>query len=431
MLLQHTMYMGRYIHRPSPVRVMEDGGRCKKSCHSISGTSLTPRPQPSRRHPTTATMSSRTREPLWFCHECNAEMRPLMVPDPVCASCHGSFVEKMENPTDDPREFHRNAPEDGEMPVGLETFLLALQGLANQTATTPGSRTTEARNNNGPRVTRTFEFRTSGGNAPPRAIRIGGQFGPNGGDEDPDQPTMADFLQGGRGAVGGDIMARYLMALLGREDLNSMFARGMGDGPQPGRMGDYVFNQEALDEIITQLMETSNSHRPVAATEEIIENLPREVLEEGSAMLEKDCAVCKEQFKLETDDPDEQVVITLPCKHPFHEPCILPWLKSSGTCPVCRHALVPQPEHHELPPRANGTGGQGQGSRRGPPSPGSGGSGAARDLFQSLFNLTGNNPSGSGSGGNGRTAQGGTRPRSHSDTGPSNHIPGGWEEELD
>jgi hypothetical protein len=54
--------------------------------------------------------------------------------------------------------------------------------------------------------------------------------------------------------------------------------------------------------------------------------------------LEKDCAVCKDQFKLETEDPEEQVVISLPCKHTFHEGCIIPWLKSSGTCPVCRYA---------------------------------------------------------------------------------------------
>jgi E3 ubiquitin-protein ligase RNF115/126 len=37
----------------------------------------------------------------------------------------------------------------------------------------------------------------------------------------------------------------------------------------------------ALDEIMTQLMENSNSGRPVPATDEIIENLPREILEVG------------------------------------------------------------------------------------------------------------------------------------------------------
>lgn len=102
-------------------------------------------------------------------------------------------------------------------------------------------------------------------------------------------------------------------------------------------------------------MENSNAHRPVPATDEVMAKLPKEILEIGcapvwcfycysraqsmyftAATLEKDCAVCKEQFSLETEDPDEQVVVTLPCQHPFHEPCIMPWLKSSGTCPVCR-----------------------------------------------------------------------------------------------
>lgn len=63
-------------------------------------------------------------------------------------------------------------------------------------------------------------------------------------------------------------------------------------------------------------------------------------------MLDRDCAVCKDQFKLDTEDPDEQVVVTLPCKHPFHQPCILPWLTSSGTCPVCRYEATLFPRLH-------------------------------------------------------------------------------------
>jgi len=59
----------------------------------------------------------------------------------------------------------------------------------------------------------------------------------------------------------------------------------------------------------------------------------------SASTLELDCAVCKEQFKVQTEDPAEQIVVTLPCKHPFHEPCIVPWLKSSGTCPVCRYVF--------------------------------------------------------------------------------------------
>lgn len=40
-------------------------------------------------------------------------------------------------------------------------------------------------------------------------------------------------------------MAQYLMALLGRDPLSEVFMRGTGEeGPQRGRLGDYVFNQE-------------------------------------------------------------------------------------------------------------------------------------------------------------------------------------------
>lgn len=83
-------------------------------------------------------------------------------------------------------------------------------------------------------------------------------------------------------------------------------------------------------------------------------------------ILEKDCAVCKDQFSLHTEDPDEQVVITLPCKHPFHSPCILPWLKQNGTCPSCRHQLVPQPGSA---PNPNGSSGPGPGPSTGTSNP--------------------------------------------------------------
>ena len=71
------------------------------------------------------------------------------------------------------------------------------------------------------------------------------------------------------------------------------------------------------------------------------------------SLLQKDCAVCKDDFEI------SQETIELPCKHVFHEECILPWIKQSGTCPVCRFELVPQPKHA---PGAGGAGGAGNGS---------------------------------------------------------------------
>jgi E3 ubiquitin-protein ligase RNF115/126 len=87
------------------------------------------------------------------------------------------------------------------------------------------------------------------------------------------------------------MMAQYLMALLG----GGLGGRGGSHGPglDPfaallglggsgnGRWGDYAFSQEALDQIVSELMENSNTHRPVPAPEEVVDKLPRELLEEG------------------------------------------------------------------------------------------------------------------------------------------------------
>lgn len=45
------------------------------------------------------------------------------------------------------------------------------------------------------------------------------------------------------------------------------------------------------------------------------------------------CPVCLLPF-----DVDEEVVL-MPCKHRFHDGCIVPWLKKTNSCPVCRYEL--------------------------------------------------------------------------------------------
>ncbi|KAJ8475029.1 hypothetical protein ONZ45_g15747 [Pleurotus djamor] len=177
-------------------------------------------------------------------------------------------------------------------------------------------------------------------------------------------------------------------------------------------------------------MENTNANKPVPAPEEKIQELPKEVLEEGSPTLEKDCAVCKDQFQLGTEDPAEQVVVTLPCKHPFHEPCIVPWLKSSGTCPVCRYALVPQPEHHA--PGSPTSDPSGSNPRASPPRPGPNEPGLPMNIFQALFGNM--NASGDGRSGSPSQRQRDTRShnrRSTTDSDSNRHVPGEWHEDLD
>jgi len=117
-----------------------------------------------------------------------------------------------------------------------------------------------------------------------------------------------------------------------------------------GQFGDYALNNEALDAIITQLMEQSNGDKPVPAPDDMIARLPRTKVKANSPLLSQDCAVCKDGFEVTQD------TIALPCTHSFHDECILPWIKSSGTCPVCRFELVPQPKHNHGGPAGPSTG---------------------------------------------------------------------------
>lgn len=371
-----------------------------------------------------------SREPMWFCHECHAEMRPLMTPDPICSSCRGSFVEKLENPSDDPRNFHHHLHDfhDHPFPDPMDGFFRGLRNvldpghdpLRNPTPPPPSSRSPD-------RGMGTGGFRLEVHSRPGGAFIIGGPNtlgrSPNQGQGD-NVPTMSEFLRREHGNdIDGRLMAQYLLALFGRDHDSDPFMGSFGG--QDGRMGDYVFTQEALDQIMTQIMESS-SGRPVPATEEIIVKLPREVLMEGSPLLQKDCAVCKEQFNLHPEDHRDLIIVTLPCDHPFHQDCILPWLKSSGTCPVCRYQLVPQPG-----------GNPGQSSRGSPPNQpprwqppdnsrrGSGG--GSGGLFHSLFGGTSSSSSGSSGSGGGNSYSsmpgGGSTPdNSHN----SPFFPGHW-----
>jgi E3 ubiquitin-protein ligase RNF115/126 len=344
-----------------------------------------------------------------------------MVPDAHCASCNGTFVEKIEGDVDDPRRFQDSGPPDGGVASGggpgMENFFNLFQLLSE-------SRPQHGPQRGNPNLPPSPERASTGGGAGfrldidrgpgnSRTIIIGGppSLGGNNrrGAPSEEQPT-----------TGNSLMAQYLLAMLsqraGREGLADPFSGfSFLGGPEDGRMGDYVFNQEALDHIITQIMEQGSSSRPVPATEDVMEQLHREVLEEGSPLLGRDCAVCKDQFALNTEEPDDQVIVTLPCDHPFHEGCIMPWLKSSATCPVCRFQLVPQPGPRSPDTTASGSGAPPSINRATRPDSSSSGG-----MFGQLFNMMGGR--GSGNSSSSRT----NRNRPAAEEREREDVPGGW-----
>ncbi|KAK4126006.1 hypothetical protein N657DRAFT_679019 [Parathielavia appendiculata] len=97
--------------------------------------------------------------------------------------------------------------------------------------------------------------------------------------------------------------------------------------------GDAVFSQEALDRIITQLMEASpQTNAAPPASQTAIENLEKKRVDaemlgaEGKA----ECTICIDGIH----KGDE--VTVLPCKHWYHGECVVLWLKEHNTCPICR-----------------------------------------------------------------------------------------------
>ncbi|OQR85432.1 hypothetical protein ACHHYP_11846 [Achlya hypogyna] len=56
-------------------------------------------------------------------------------------------------------------------------------------------------------------------------------------------------------------------------------------------------------------------------------------IETSDSVSNTDCPICLSDFK------SADSVIQLPCRHTFHTPCGMPWLKEHNVCPTCRYQL--------------------------------------------------------------------------------------------
>lgn len=119
-----------------------------------------------------------------------------------------------------------------------------------------------------------------------------------------------------------------------------------------GAHGDAVYTDEALDRVITQMMEQTNGNSaPGPASAEAIAKLPKKTVDK--AMMGQDgkaeCSVCMDTVEL-----GDQVT-ELPCRHWFHGECVGAWLKEHDTCPHCRQGIMPKegPEEAHSPRSPN------------------------------------------------------------------------------
>ncbi|PKU84315.1 E3 ubiquitin-protein ligase RDUF1 [Dendrobium catenatum] len=114
---------------------------------------------------------------------------------------------------------------------------------------------------------------------------------------------------------------------------------GSGLRPLPQSMSDFLMGS-GFDRLLEQLSQIESgvvggvrSHENTPASKAAIESLPSIAITTSHIAMDSYCAVCKEAFEIGAEAQE------MPCKHIFHQDCILPWLSLRNSCPVCRHEL--------------------------------------------------------------------------------------------
>ncbi|KAE8693088.1 pumilio-like protein 2-like [Hibiscus syriacus] len=111
---------------------------------------------------------------------------------------------------------------------------------------------------------------------------------------------------------------------------------GSGLRPIPSSMSESLMGMgfDRLLEQLSQIEITGPGHpENPPASKSAIESMPTVQIEKTHVCSETQCAVCKEAFELGTEARE------MPCKHIYHEDCIIPWLSLRNSCPLCRHEL--------------------------------------------------------------------------------------------
>lgn len=112
--------------------------------------------------------------------------------------------------------------------------------------------------------------------------------------------------------------------------------------PDVGEPTDYL-DARGLEEFLQHLAEDDNSRRgaPPAAVS-FVNSLPHVIINEEHEKHDGlACAICKDALAIGTE------VNRLPCNHLYHPSCILPWLSSRNSCPLCRYELPTDDKDYE------------------------------------------------------------------------------------
>lgn len=86
-------------------------------------------------------------------------------------------------------------------------------------------------------------------------------------------------------------------------------------------------------------MHPDSERLPPPASKELIQNLPSRLVTEH----DEKCPICLAP----NENLTTEKFLILPCKHNFHDKCILPWLEKTCSCPLCRQEMKTDDSNYE------------------------------------------------------------------------------------
>ncbi|GER44758.1 RING/U-box superfamily protein [Striga asiatica] len=108
-----------------------------------------------------------------------------------------------------------------------------------------------------------------------------------------------------------------------------------------GNPGDYV-NAAEYEALLQNLADSDSGakHGSPPAAKAAMEGLQSMLVEKEEDVMV--CAICRDTVSI------GEIAKNLPCRHGYHIECIVPWLGSRNTCPVCRFELpTDDPDYEE------------------------------------------------------------------------------------
>ncbi|GER47439.1 RING/U-box superfamily protein [Striga asiatica] len=171
-------------------------------------------------------------------------------------------------------------------------------------------------------------------------------------DEDEDEEEMRrtrrDILRlslrdiASRAATRRDMILDWADILMGLEDHALELRLQVSDSNiYVGNPGDYV-NAAEYEALLQNLADSDSGAKRGAppAAKAAVEGLKSVVVEKEEEVMV--CAICKDTVNV------GEIAKNLPCGHGYHGECIVPWLGSRNTCPVCRFELpTDDPDYEE------------------------------------------------------------------------------------